>query len=45
MSFFEVIRVALLDLATRPAFVWHRPKGWRTIEGSIVRLLAEIAGE
>jgi hypothetical protein len=36
--------VALLELATRPAFVWHRPKDWRTIEGSTARLLAEIAG-
>jgi hypothetical protein len=37
--------VALLDLAARPAFVWHRPKGWRTIEDSVATLLAEIAGE
>ena len=37
--------VALLDLAARPAFVWRRPKGWDTAEGSIARLLAEIAGE
>ncbi len=37
--------VALLDLAARPAFGWQRPKGWHTIEGSIVRLLAEIASE
>lgn len=37
--------VALLDLAARPAFVWHRPKGWRNVEGSVARLLAEIAGE
>ena len=37
--------VALLDLAARPAFVWPRPKGWRNIERSIARLLAEIAGE
>jgi hypothetical protein len=37
--------VALLELATRPAFVWRRPKGWRTIEASIARLLAEIVGE
>lgn len=35
--------VALLDLAARPAFVWRRPKGWRTVESSTVRLLAEIA--
>lgn len=37
--------VALLDLAARPAFVWHRPKGWRTIGDSIATLLAAIAGE
>ena len=37
--------VALLDLAARPAFGWQRPKGWHTIEGSIVRLLGEIASE
>ena len=37
--------MALLDLATRPAVVWHRPKGWRNIGGSIARLLAEIADE
>jgi hypothetical protein len=37
--------VALLDLAARPAFVWRRPKGWHTVEGSIARLLAEIVGE
>jgi hypothetical protein len=36
--------VALLELATRPAFVWHRPKGWRTFKESVDRLLAEIAG-
>jgi hypothetical protein len=35
--------MALLDLAARPAFGWRRPKGWHTIEGSIARLLAEIA--
>jgi hypothetical protein len=37
--------VALLDLATRPAFVWQRPKGWQTVESSIATLLAQIVGE
>lgn len=37
--------VALLDLATRPAFVWYRPKGWRGVEPAIARLFAQIAGE
>jgi hypothetical protein len=35
--------VALLDLATLPAFVWRRPKGWRTLEAAAARLLAQIA--
>jgi hypothetical protein len=37
--------VTLLDLASRPAFAWYRPKGWRGMETAIARLLAEIAGE
>ena len=35
----------LLDLATRPAFVWRRPNGWCNVEPAIARLLAQIAGE
>jgi hypothetical protein len=35
----------LLDLATRPAFAWHRPNGWCNVEPAIARLLAQIAGE
>jgi hypothetical protein len=35
----------LLDLASRPAFAWSRPRAWRNIEPSIARLLAQIAGE
>jgi hypothetical protein len=35
----------LLDLATRPAYVWHRPKGWRNLGTAVDRLLAQIVGE
>lgn len=35
----------LLDLATLPAFVWHRPNGWCNVEPAIARLLAQIVGE
>jgi hypothetical protein len=35
----------LLDLATRPAFVWRRPNGWCNVEPAIARLLAQIVGE
>jgi hypothetical protein len=37
--------VALLDLATRPAFAWSRPKGWCNLEPAIARLLTQIVGE
>ena len=36
---------ALLDLSSRPAFAWYRPKRWRDVERAIARLLAEIVGE
>ncbi len=35
----------LLELATRPAYVWRRPREWRTVGDSTARLLAEIVDE
>jgi hypothetical protein len=35
----------LLDLATRPGFVWYRPKEWHAVEPAVARLLAQIVEE